>query len=94
MGMPELKSLSKYEGINLKAKLIVRHALVHRANLRFALALPLARLVALPLLQRKFVLGRVPIFFGEKPGGDIFPELATFLGQLLLERTHHLGDDL
>ena len=40
------------------------------------------------------MLGRVPILLAEEPGGDVLPQLSTFLGELLLEGTHDLGDGL
>lgn len=95
--MPESMSLSKYAGINLGAK--TRQArgptsVEAFVNLLLALSFTFARLVTLLLLQRKLVFGRVPILLIKKLGGNVLPQLSTFPGELLLEGTHDLGNDL
>ena len=46
------------------------------------------------LLESKLVLGRVPILLADELGGDVLPQLSTFIGELLLEGAHNLGNGL
>ena len=73
---------------------MIRHPVLAFAYLLVTLSFPLAGLVTLLLLERKLVLGRIPVLLVEELGGDVLPELSTFLGELLLDGTHNLGNNL